>query len=292
MKRGYLIFNPSSGSRAKTSASVQNVISQFKAHDIEMIPSPTEPGGSVILQVQDMVTNNPDMLVAWGGDGTIHEVVNGMFGSEIPLGILPGGTANLMVRELNIPQDTIEAIHVIGEGNVRRISVGRANDRYFVLMVGIGFDSAVIQNVNSTMKRVLGKLAFSISAIQTAIRYRFPKFQVQFDGQQSESIFAVICNARHYAAYFVLTPEADISDEYLYLCLFKEPGLANLFYYAFHALRRTHIHLPSVQVIRAKDVMIFGNDAVAVQADGELVGSLPLKFTIHPQSLQIFSPKL
>jgi diacylglycerol kinase (ATP) len=292
MKRGFLVFNPTSGSRAKTTAAIQNVIAQFRARGIEMIPSPTLPGGSVILQVREMVMKSPDLLVAWGGDGTINEVVNGMFGSDIPLGILPGGTANLMVRELNIPQDVSAAVEVIGDGTIRRISVGMANERYFVLMVGIGFDSAVIQNVNSTMKRMMGKLAFGISAFQTAVNYTFPQFQVQFDGQQSDCVFAVICNARHYAAYFVLTPDADISDEYLYLCLFKDPGLASLFYYAFHALRRTHLQLPSVQVIRAKDVMIFGDDTVAVQADGELVGFLPLKFTIHPRAMQIFCPTM
>lgn len=291
MKRGFLIFNPSSGSRPKSDLLVQSVISQFADQNIEIIPSPTKPGGSVMEQVQQMLAEKPDLFVAWGGDGTINEVVNGMFGRDIPLGILSGGTANLMVRELNIPQDLSEAIQVIGKGKNRRISVGQANKRYFLLMVGIGFDSAVIQNVSVPMKRMLGKLAFGISAFQTAVNYRFPQFTVQFDGQQTECVFAVICNARHYAAYFVLTPEADISDEYLYLCLFKDPGLASLFYYAFHALRRTHLHLPSVQIVRAKNVMIFGDEAVAVQADGELVGSLPLEFTIHPQSLTVFVPE-
>jgi len=290
MKRGFLIFNPFSGSRPKTEAIIQDVVSQFAAQKIEIIPSPTKAGGSVMSQVQEMVSQSPDLLVTWGGDGTINEVVNGMFGSDIPIGILSGGTANLMVRELNIPQDLSAAIQAVGSGRIRRISVGQGNQRYFLLMVGIGFDSAVIQNVSIPMKRMLGKLAFGISAFQTAVNYGFPEFKVQFDGEQTDCVFAVICNARHYAAYFVLTPDADISDEYLYLCLFKDPGLARLFYYAFHALRRTHLHLPSVQIVRAKEAVIFGDEAIAVQADGELVGSLPLKFSIHPQSLSVFVP--
>jgi diacylglycerol kinase (ATP) len=290
MKRGYLIFNPSAGARAKTPTTVQAVVKQFASHKIEIIPAPTQPDGSVILQVQQMVKEKPDLIVAWGGDGTINEVVNGMFRCEIPLGILPGGTANLMVRELNLPQNTLKAVDLIGNGILRRISVGQANQRYFLLMVGIGFDSAVIRNVNVGLKRKFGKLAFGISALHTAVNYGFPKFQVQYDGEQSDCVFAVICNARHYAAYFVLTPEADISDEYLYLCLFKDPGLAKLFQYAFHALRRTHLHLPSVQLIRAKEVLVMGNDSVAVQADGELVGALPLEFSIHHRCLEVFSP--
>jgi len=291
MKRGYLVFNPSAGMRAKTAIRVQEVIRLFAVENIEMLPSPTQADGSVISQVREMVKEKPDLIVTWGGDGTINEVVNGMFGTGIPLGFLPGGTANLMVRELGIPQNVPKAIQLIGAGNRRLISVGQANDRYFLLMVGVGFDSAVIQNVNLSIKRKLGKLAFGISAIHTAVNYRFPPFQVQFDGQNADCVFAVICNARHYAAYFVLTPDADISDDYLYLCLFKNPGLARLFQYAFHALRRTHIQLPSVQVIRAKEMLVTGTEGVAVQADGELVGFLPIQFCIHPRSLEVFCPK-
>jgi diacylglycerol kinase (ATP) len=291
MKRGFLIFNPTAGIRAKTDLRVQEVIRQFAAEDIEMISRPTAAGGNAIHQVREMMREKPDLIVAWGGDGTIHETVNGMFGSGIPIGILPGGTANLMVRELGIPQNVIKAIRIIGAGHRRFISVGQANDRYFLLMVGIGFDSAVIQNVNLSIKRKLGKLAFGLSALHTAVNYTFPPFQVQYDGQNADCIFAVICNARHYAAYFVLTPDADISDEYLYICLFKDAGLARMFRYAFHALRRTHVKLPSVQVFRATEIFVTGTEGVAVQADGELVGSLPIQFRVHPRSLEVFCPE-
>jgi len=290
MKRGFLVFNPTAGIRAKTELRLQEVIRQFAAEEIEIISRPTIAGGNVIQQVQEMIHEKPDLIVGWGGDGTIHEIVNGMFGSGIPLGILPGGTANVMIRELGIPNNVIKAIRIIGAGHRRFISVGQANDRYFLLMVGIGFDSAVIQNVNLSIKRKFGKLAFGISALHTAVNYTFPSFQIQYDDQNADCIFAVICNARHYAAYFVLTPDADISDEYLYICIFKDPGLARMFQYAFHALRRTHVKLPSVQVFRAREAMVAGTDAVAVQADGELVGSLPIKFRVHPRSLEVYCP--
>ena len=290
MKRGFLVFNPTAGIRAKTELRLQEVIRQFAAEEIEIISRPTIAGGNVIQQVQEMIHEKPDLIVGWGGDGTIHEIVNGMFGSGIPLGILPGGTANVMIRELGIPNNVIKAIRIIGAGHRRFISVGQANDRYFLLMVGIGFDSAVIQNVNLSIKRKFGKLAFGISALHTAVNYTFPSFQIQYDDQNTDCIFAVICNARHYAAYFVLTPDADISDEYLYICIFKDPGLARMFQYAFHALRRTHVKLPSVQVFRAREAMVAGTDAVAVQADGELVGSLPIKFRVHPRSLEVYCP--
>ncbi len=290
MKRGFLIYNPSAGGRAKTRLQLDDVVKQFAVQQIEIIPCPSKAGGSVIRDVGELVQEKPDLFVAWGGDGTINEVVNGLFGSGIPLGILPGGTANLMVRELNIPKNVSSAVRVIGSGNSRRISVGQANDRYFLLMVGIGFDSAVIQNVSPPLKRRFGKLAFGISALHTAIQYQFPAFDVRYNGEETRSVFAIICNARHYAAYFVLTPDADISDEFLYVCLFQDPGLARMFLYAFHAFKRTHLKLDSVKIVRAKEVTVSGSEAIVAQADGELVGTLPVHFSIHPHSLEVFTP--
>jgi YegS/Rv2252/BmrU family lipid kinase len=290
MKQGFLIFNPSAGQKAKSKSLVSTVIRQFERNGIDITPSPTEPDGSVIHQVRQLLQESPDLLVAWGGDGTINEVVNGMFGSNVPLGILPGGTANLCVRELHIPRNSVDAIQVISKGNTRTVSVGQANQRYFLLMVGIGFDSEVIKNVDWNLKRKLGTFAFGISAFWAAQNYDFPKFQIHLDREEKECVFAVISNAREYGAYFILTPEANISDEFFHVCLFKEPGILSMSRYAFHAFRRTHNLLPSVEVFRATELEATGPERIAVQADGELIGHLPVKLKIHPHSLNVFSP--
>src|SRR5439155_20298941 len=103
MKRGFLILNPTSGTRIKSPNVVRTVLRQFERHGIHMVASPTEPD-LVTLRVHELLRQSPDVIVAWGGDGTINEVANGLFGSGVPLGIIPGGTANLLARELNIPQ--------------------------------------------------------------------------------------------------------------------------------------------------------------------------------------------
>jgi YegS/Rv2252/BmrU family lipid kinase len=246
----------------------------------------------VIHQVRGLVQERPDLLIAWGGDGTINEVVNGMFGSEIPLGILPGGTANLVARELRIPRKLSEAMRVIVAKHTRRISVGLANQRYFLLMVGIGFDSEVIRNVDWKLKRRFGKLAFSLSAWRTARNYDYPRFHVRANGSEEDCVFAVISNAREYGAYFVLTPEADIADEYFRVCLYKEPGLRSMTRYVWHTFRQTHLRLDSVKVLQATEVEVVGPERIAVQADGEIIGHLPLKLRVHPRSLDVFCPEI
>ncbi|MCI0415336.1 diacylglycerol kinase family lipid kinase, partial [bacterium] len=233
---------------------------------------------------------SPDLLVGWGGDGTIHEVVNGMFGTAIPVGLIPGGTANLLARELNIPHVMKEAVRIIGVGKTTQISVGRANNRYFLMMVGIGFDSEVIRNVDWHLKRKVGKLAFGLAAIRAAFDYKYPKITIKVNGSEKECVFAVICNAREYAAFFRLAPDADISDEYLYIVLFKEAGLGSLIRYGLYAWQSRHLTLKSVESLRVRTIEAIGSEEVWVQADGELIGYLPMKFEIIPRALKVFCP--
>jgi YegS/Rv2252/BmrU family lipid kinase len=290
MRRGFLIYNPGAGQGMKTDAVVSGVIREFEKYGIDMTPSPTFADVSIHSMVQELLTHEPALLVSWGGDGTVHEVVNGMFGSRIPIGILPGGTANLLAKELSIPSTVNDAIRIIGEGKTTQISIGRANQRYFLLMVGIGFDSEVIRNVDWHLKRKVGYFAFGLAALKTAIDYKYPKIMVKADGSEKECIFAVICNAREYAAFFRLAPDADISDEYLYIVLFKEAGLGSLIRYGLYAWQARHLTLKSVESFRVRTIEVSGAGEIPVQADGELIGYLPMKFEILPRALEIFCP--
>ncbi|MCI0442404.1 diacylglycerol kinase family lipid kinase [bacterium] len=290
MKRGFLIYNPGAGQAQKSETEVSEVVQEFEKYDINITPSPTFPDVSILDMVKDLVQQSPDVLVGWGGDGTIHEVVNGMYGADIPVGLIPGGTANLLARELNIGHDIKEAVRIIGEGKTTQISLGRANKKLFLLMVGIGFDSAVIRNVDLHLKRKVGYLAFGLAAIRTAIDYKYPKITIKVNGSEKECVFAVICNAREYAAFFRLAPDADISDEYLYIVLFKDAGLGSLIRYGIYAWQSRHLELKSVESLRASRIEANGSEEVWVQADGELIGYLPMKFEIIPRALKVFCP--
>jgi diacylglycerol kinase (ATP) len=290
MKRGFLIYNPSAGMTRKTESLISKAVRQFAASGIEMTPYPTEANYGAAAQVAGLLRHGPDLFVAWGGDGTVNEVVNGMSGSRIPIGVICGGTANLFARELGLPRRMDSAIRVISAGRTRLVSVGRANHRLFVLMVGIGFDSHVIQKVNWSLKKKTGVFAFAVAAVQSAARYRFPKFRVRLEEEERECVFAVIAKGREYGAFFHLAPDADISDEFLHVCLFKEPGFCNMVRYAYHAFRRTHLGLQSVEIIKTRTLEITGDPSIPVQADGEIIGCLPMKFDVVPHSVNVFVP--
>jgi diacylglycerol kinase (ATP) len=290
MKRGFLIFNPSSGTGIKSNQDVSRIVREFEKAGIDIAPSPTEPEFSTQHQVKELMKESPDLIVSWGGDGTINEVVNGMYPSSVPLGILSGGTANLLIKEMGIPTEIHSAIQLISKGKTRSITIGQANQRFFILMAGIGFDSEVVRKVDLKAKRKWGKLAFGFAALNTISKYEFPKLELKIDGKKKECVFAVICNAREYAAHFVLTPQADISDDYFYACLFKEPGFGNILQYMFHAAQGKLKNLESVEILQCTEVEADGPGEIPVQADGELIGYLPMKFRIYPRSLNIFCP--
>lgn len=290
MKRGFLIFNPTAGMRRKSKAIVAGVIREFETYGIDITPSPTEPEGTTVGQVRGLLTDSPDLLVSWGGDGTINEVINGMFGSEIPLGVIPGGTANVFAKEMDIPSHINRSIAIIGRGKTRSISIGEANKRYFSLMAGIGFDSEVIKNVDWNLKKTVGKLAFGISALNSARKYNYPKFHVKIGNEKKECVFAVISNASGYGGLFKLAPDADITDEYFHVCLFKEAGFNNMLRYVMHAWNKTHLNLKDVEILKVKKCEAIGSESIAVQADGELIGFLPMKFRIHSHALNVFCP--
>src|SRR2546426_9872085 len=121
------------------------------------------------------VEQKADLVIAAGGDGTINEIIQGLVGSETALGVLPNGTVNVWARELGIPLDDTRARNVLVNGQTRRIDLGCVNGRYFLLMVGIGFDGEVTQAVEGKPLKRLGVLGYTLAVLWLGPGYRgFP----------------------------------------------------------------------------------------------------------------------
>lgn len=170
---------------------------------------------------RDAVDRGFDAVVAFGGDGTINEVIQGLVGSDVALGILPGGTTNVMARATGIPSDPIEATAMLGarlrSNSTRRINLGRVNHRYFVFSTGLGFDAGVVKRVEADpeRKRRLHKWHFLDHALRTAwheYRGEEPTITVQAEGAEPRKVLlAICCNARPFT-YFGRFP-VDVCPE-------------------------------------------------------------------------------
>src|SRR5260370_5921871 len=128
------------------------------------------------------VKQQVNLVIAAGGDGTINEIIQGLAGSETALGVLPSGTVNVWARELGIPLDDARARNVLVNGQTRRIDLGCINGRYFLLMVGIGFDGEVTQAVEGKPLKRLGILGYTLAALWLGPGYRGFPLVAQIDG--------------------------------------------------------------------------------------------------------------
>jgi YegS/Rv2252/BmrU family lipid kinase len=217
-----------------------------------------------------------DVIVAAGGDGTVNEVVNGLAGCDMPLAILPCGTANVLALETLMPVTSRTLAAMIVDGPVCRLNLGLANGRRFVTMAGVGFDAHVVRGVDPAVKRVFGKGAYLLQFLYTLARFPRRRYRVKVDGIAYEAASVVIANGRYYGGRFSCARDACLTDACLDVCLFERSGPINVLRYAAALARGRLNTLPDFQVVRGLDVRIDGADGDPVQCDGDIAGALPL----------------
>jgi diacylglycerol kinase family enzyme len=196
-----LITNPSAGS---VSSRKREVIAKALASDFKLETATTDSRGHAIELARDGVDRGFHAVVAEGGDGTINEVAQGLVGSDVALGILPGGTTNVMARSFGMPVDAVEATAYLAmklrADDRRRINVGRLNSRYFLFSTGIGLDAEVVKRVENDPARQESKrewlfVKHAVAAATTTYRRTEPLVTVKVDGEEPYgSIFVVCCN--------------------------------------------------------------------------------------------------
>lgn len=214
------------------------------------------------------------VVVAAGGDGTLNAVVKGLAGTSTALGVLPTGTMNVFARELGIPYDHLErAFEVIIEGHVKEVDLFEANGTPFVQMAGFGFDAAVIEETTWESKKVLGPLAYLLSAVKV-LGESPPKMVVETgDGRREEGAVVLAGNGSLYGGQIKLFHRADNQDSKLDVLIFKEAGyklvrdsLRGL------ALGAIDFDQSTVSYIQAESLRVTADREVPLEVDGELVG--------------------
>lgn len=213
-----LIANPWAGS---VSARTREVMVKSLEADFRVEDTETQAREHASDLARDAVDRGFDAVIAFGGDGTINEVAQGLCDTDVALGILPGGSTNVMARSLGMPTDPVEATsflaHRLRNGTRRRINVGRADKRYFLFSVGMGLDAETVKRVeeNPEGKKEHGEWLFLWNAIKAALgEYRGvdPLISMSIGGGEPERVvLAVTCNGRPFT-YFKRFP-VDVCPE-------------------------------------------------------------------------------
>lgn len=290
--RAMLIFNPAArrmqGHRGRL---LQRVLSGLTSEGLKVQAAPTGSPGDATRLAREAVAARCDVLIVCGGDGTVNEVVGGISGSDVPLLVVPGGTSNVLARELALPRDLRACVSLLRKGVIRRISLGQAGDRRFVLMAGIGVDAGIVAASSSWLKRHLGEGAFWLAGFQQLAQYHFLPFDLAVDGKMYRGTFALISKARNYGGPFQLTPHGNLYSNQFAICLFQSEARWRYLYYLSQVALGRHASLPDVLMLKGRSIEATGSAKIQVQVDGELLGCLPQTLKIQDSALSLIVPR-
>jgi len=287
-----MIANPTAGRSVRAKVQQAAAILREAAWPVEL--HWTQQRGSALQLARQAVEAQAEAAIAVGGDGTVNEVLNGLIGSTLHLGVIPLGTANCFAHESGIPVNPAKAARMLLESRPRRIHLGKAGETYFLLMASVGFDAEVVDRLSSTLKQRLGKLAYILTALRLFFQYRPPRLRLVVDGQeQLEGYGVVIGNTRYYGGRFQITPQAGYDKEELDVCLFQSPGVRALMRYAWGILNGSrHLKYKDVVYRKTKRVSVESlSSAAPVQIDGDPLGRTPMQFEMVPNALSVLLPQ-
>ena len=304
-----LIYNPFSGqNRQRRSEQVGRVAEALRelGQEVELV-STTAPG-SATDQTRDAVAHGAEVVFACGGDGTVHEVVQGLVDEagnhRASLGIIPMGSENALSRNLGISFDPVKAALEQLQGTVQTIPVGKLaygeQVRYFVLMAGAGPDGALVHSLTSKQKSRLGRLAYYVHAARLFATRQFPAFKVEYTRVDSETsitanaVSVMVVRAGDLGGLFskLTDRQASIHERQMRLLVVRGPGIISLplwFLSGWLNLSRFNPFLKFVQV----SWFSCSSSAVAApyfQADGEWLGQIPFECSLVPDALSILVP--
>lgn len=307
MKRATLIYNPFAGSnKTRRERQMEAVCSILSARGIAARPVRTSGPGDATRLARAAAEACDDLVLVCGGDGTVFEVVNGLANTQVPLAILPGGTANITAKDLRLPHNPVRAAkelvrwiptrialgHVIGQPitSSGETSAGPV-DRYFLCVAGVGFDAYIIHHLAWRFKLSLGVASYVVEGLRQLFRYKFHPFVCKAEGKEYEATFAIVQRTSRYAGWFRTVPNQSITNPVFSLSLFPSRRKSRYVLYGMAVVARRRMR--DVAVIETSAATFLGpqtGERVLFELDGELAGQLPATFGIAPSALTLLMP--
>lgn len=285
------IVNPVAGKGKSTKIIpiIKEVMDTYNCtYDIKI----TEKVGDAKLFAKEAKYKSFSTIVSVGGDGTLHEVVNGMVGGKQKLGVIPSGTGNDFIRALKIPFNTREALEVLVKQHSLSIDLGRLNGKYFVNFCSVGLDALIAQEANKIKKYFSSTYSYVIGTVKALSKFKSIKIDLVIDGERhSEEIMLIaVCNGSYYGGGMKIAPEAQISDGKFDICIVRKMPKLKLLFLFPTIFKGEHIKYKEVKTYRGKHVEIFSKDNINVNADGEIINNRPIKFEAVNKKIDVIIP--
>lgn len=290
-----LIVNPRSGAR-RGARVLGEVLPVLEQGGCEVEVCQTEFAGHATDMARSRSLEGVRGLCLIGGDGTLHEVINGLMArsdsDRPPVGIIPGGTGNTVAEHLG-HSEPLDAAQLIAAGHVRPIDVMRVQMSYQTAyccnIVGWG----AVTDINRTAEKLrwLGGSRYTVAALIHLACPRPRRLRLTIDGQSHdcEYLFAVACNTRSTGRGMLLAPRANLSDGLLDLVLVRNTSRRQLFKVLRTVFDGSHVKEPCVAYHQAREFELVPEHPDGLNLDGELRGAAPCRVTVMPQAISVFA---
>ncbi len=225
------------------------------------------------------------------GDGLVGQVGGALAGTGTPMGILPGGRGNDLGRVLRIPSEPVGAVAVLADGNVREIDVGVVNDRRFLCIASLGFDSEANRVANEA-RFIKGNLVYAYAALRTLAAWKPHRFSVIVDGERTDCFgySVAVANSRAYGGGMFVAPEAELDDGLLDVVLTAHVGKLRFLKGLPQVFKGTQVDNEEITMLRGAEVEVSADTDFAIYADGEHLADLPAKLEVLPRALKVIAP--
>ncbi|MBO0333846.1 YegS/Rv2252/BmrU family lipid kinase [Sneathiella sp. CAU 1612] len=287
-RRLVIIHNPTSGMRNKSRFSKALLRLAETRCEVEILKT-SGPGHATFLTQELISRNEPDLvLVAAGGDGTVSEILNGLTGGALPLGVIPLGTANVLARELGIGVSIDKAVETLVHADPVPAYTAVANDKRFLLMLGAGYDSLAVAALNSNQKKRFGAIAYVVAAVRAISGFQDMKLDIKINGTHYSAGTVVISKAKYYGGPFIIAPDGGLDKPRLDVLIFKGSGIVNALRYGVALLLNRISRLPDVEtLVTDMPILLTASREFPCQCDGDGGLVTPVKVSLDPKPLMI-----
>lgn len=262
------LVNPSSGG-GKGARSLPQIRELAAAAGSEVWMS--KDGEDLTRLARQAVEEGVERLVVAGGDGTFHQVEQGLAGTECAMGLVPLGRGNDLARTLKVPETVKEAVEFALQEPIAKIDLGRVGSFCFAGYCGVGFDSEVAGYVYSGSRVFKGVLAYPFGVVRNLLFYRSPKVRVEHDGGTIEGtrLFVSVVNCRRFGGGMIVAPDASLTDGLLDLVAVEDISRLELLQLFPKVYKGTHVGHRAVEIVRTSKVHISVDRPMQMFSDGE-----------------------
>lgn len=290
-----IITNPVSG-RGRARRTGERVVGLLRERGLNADLIVSEAPGDCERLAREVLARGVRQVAVCGGDGTVHEVVNGLANSDAVLGVVPCGRGNDLARALGLSRDVKDVVNTLVHGVERAIDLGKVGDRFFATVASLGFDTAVAQRMRNQgtgfLTRALevgGTVSYGLTILRTLVGYRssLVRLQGDFGVFEGRVLLAATANAPFYGSGIKIVPDAVVDDGVLDVCIVADVSRWTVLRMFLSAYSGAHVGHSAVRVVQTRTLQIESDDSLWIFADGEPMCEVPAKIEVVPGALKV-----